>query len=111
MRAFLRFGAAVLTLQASLAQDFSTDDLAKKAPDPIVNQTNCVNRQYTYQRLAGYGFVANDARDKYGDTLGGFGSSIAIDRRSWKKSNKGVYTGTLWALPDRGWYDHDPLRN
>ena len=108
---FLRFGAAVLTLHASLALALSTDYLTSRAsPNPVVNQTDCVNRHYTYQQLAGYGVVANDARDKFGDTLGGFGSSIAIDRESWKKSRQGVYTGILWGLPDRGWYDHDPSR-
>lgn len=109
--AFLRFGAAVLTLQSSLALALSTDYLTSRASTgPVVNQTYCVGQQYTYQQLAGYGFVANDARDKYGDTLGGFGSSIAIDRETWHKSREGVYTAELWALPDRGWYDHDPSR-
>lgn len=74
-----------------------------------MNQTECDNRSYTYQQLAGYGFVPSDARDKFGDTLGGFGSSIAIDRKTWKK-NKGVYTAILWGLPDRGWYVHDPSK-
>ena len=69
-----------------------------------VNKTTCDGRDFVYERLAGYGFVPSDARDKAGDTLGGFGSSIALDRSTWKKSKQGVYTGVLWALPDRGWY-------
>ena len=75
-----------------------------KHPSPVVNQTTCDGKQFTYQSLAGYGFIPSNARDKYGDNLGGIGSSIALDRSSWKKSKNGVYTGTLWALPDRGWY-------
>ena len=71
---------------------------------PVVNQTTCDGKQFTYQSLAGYGLIASNARDKYGDTIGGIGSSIALDRASWKKSASGVYTGTLWVLPDRGWY-------
>jgi hypothetical protein len=77
-----------------------------KSPSPqtgIVNSTTCGGNNYIYQELAGYGFVASDARDKFGDTLGGFGSSIAIDQKSWKKVGKDAYKGTLWALPDRGW--------
>lgn len=73
----------------------------------ITNQTTCDNEQYTYQELAGYGFVPSNATDKYGDTLGGYGSAIAIDRSSWQMLNNGSYTGLLWALPDRGWYVAD----
>ena len=71
--------------------------------DQVVNQTTCDGRTFTYERLAGYGFVSSNARDKFGDTLGGYGSSIAIDRKTWKKTSVG-YTGILWTLPDRGWY-------
>ena len=69
----------------------------------VVNQTTCDSKSFTYEQLAGYGFVASNAKDKYGDTLGGYGSSVAIDRSSWKKLANGSYTGTLWAIPDRGW--------
>ncbi|KAL8673186.1 MAG: hypothetical protein Q9168_002378 [Polycauliona sp. 1 TL-2023] len=69
----------------------------------VVNQTTCNGNQYTYQQLAGYGFVPANARDSYGDTLGGWGSAIAIDQKTWRKLKNGTYTGTLYALPDRGW--------
>ncbi|CAF9934887.1 hypothetical protein IMSHALPRED_009876 [Imshaugia aleurites] len=64
--------------------------------------TTCDNEQHTYQQLAGYGFVPSKAGDKYGDTLGGCGGAVAIDRSSWKKSTNGSYTGVLWAILDRG---------
>ena len=82
------------------------DDSSKPVPanSSVTNQTTCDNEQYTYQQLAGYGFVPSNAVDKYGDTLGGYGSAIAIDRSSWKKLKNGSYTGLLWAVPDRGWY-------
>ena len=67
-----------------------------------VNTTTCNGKTYVYEELAGYGFLPSNARDKEGDTLGGIGSSIAIDKNSWKKSGNS-YTGTLYALPDRGW--------
>lgn len=69
----------------------------------IVNQSSCNGKQYKYQQLAGYGFVPSNARDSYGDTLGGFGSSIAIDQKSWRELKNGTYTGTVYAIPDRGW--------
>lgn len=68
-----------------------------------VANTLCAGKNYTYQELAGYGFVPNNARDQFGDTLGGFGSGIAMDRSKWKKNNDGSYTGVLYAVPDRGW--------
>lgn len=68
-----------------------------------VNQTTCGGLTYTYQELAGYGYVPSDAYDEYEDTIGGIGSSIAIPRSSWKLSKGGVYTGKLYAMPDRGW--------
>ena len=69
-----------------------------------VNQTNCNGNAFSYNSLAGYGNVPATARDKFGDSLGGYGSSIAIDQSTWKKLSNGSYTGTLWAIPDRGWY-------
>ncbi|EOD50508.1 putative outer membrane autotransporter protein [Neofusicoccum parvum UCRNP2] len=74
-----------------------------------VNTTTCNGNTYTYRSLAGYGFVPGNARDKYGDTLGGLGSSIAIERGSWRRSPNGSYTGILWALPDRGWNTNGTL--
>ncbi|KAI4245542.1 MAG: hypothetical protein L6R42_010157, partial [Xanthoria sp. 1 TBL-2021] len=79
----------------------------------VVNQTTCNGKQYTYQQLAGYGLVPSNARDSYGDNLGGWGSSIAIDQKTWRKLKNGTYTGTLYAIPDRGWYPTllQPLMN
>lgn len=65
-----------------------------------VNQTTCNDRTYTYDGLAGYGFVPSDFRDKTGDTFGG-PSSAAFE--SWKKTREGSYEGIIWLLPDRGW--------
>lgn len=67
-----------------------------------VSQTTCNGQTYTYNELAGYGFVPSDAYDKFGDTSGGIGSSLAFDRSLWKKNGTG-YSGVVWALPDRGW--------
>lgn len=69
----------------------------------FVNQTSCNGKNYTYQELAGYGLISGNARDAYGDTIGGIGSAFALDRSQWKKLDNGSFTGVLWALPDRGW--------
>jgi hypothetical protein len=76
---------------------------------PSVNTTTCNGETYVYEALAGYGFTPSDARDKFGDSAGGIGSSAAIDQSSWKLNN-GVYTGILWALPDRGWNTEGKLK-
>ncbi|KAF6220286.1 hypothetical protein HO133_003418 [Letharia lupina] len=88
---------------SDLRQRVDASHIPIAANQTITNQTTCDKEQYTYQELAGYGFVASNATDKYGDTLGGYGSAIAIDRSSWKKLKNGSYTGLLWAIPDRGW--------
>lgn len=115
--AFLRFLLALLASSALLASaNPAYSDLRRRggagrpavaANQTVTNQTTCDKEQYTYQELAGYGFVPSNAVDKYGDTLGGYGSAIAIDRRSWTRSKNGSYTGLLWAIPDRGWYVAD----
>ena len=105
---FRRTLFAILAIPALLASanpfvDLATRGQPSPAPLPITNQTTCDGEQYTYQELAGYGFVPSDARDKFGDTLGGYGSAIAMDRRQWRKVRDGLYTGIVYAIPDRGW--------
>jgi len=85
----------------SAAIPTSNDNPPKTAS--VVNETTCDGKQYSYQSLAGYGFIPSNARDKFGDTIGGIGSSAAIDRNSWRNTDNGSYTGVLYALPDRGW--------
>lgn len=68
-----------------------------------VKETTCKGETYQYQELAGYGLIKSNARDKFGDTIGGIGSAISIPRASCKRGKHGAYTGTLFATPDRGW--------
>ncbi|KAJ5161104.1 secreted protein [Penicillium capsulatum] len=79
------------------------------AADHVVNQTTCAGTTYKYTGLAGYGFIPSNATDKYGDTIGGIGSSIAIDQSSWHKGAQDDYQGTVYALPDRGWNTNGTL--
>jgi len=67
-----------------------------------VSTTTCNGESYIYEELAGYGFIASDARDKFGDTIGGIGSSIAVDGKSWRKLRNGSYTGLLWVRREVG---------
>ncbi|KAF2687086.1 hypothetical protein K458DRAFT_415357 [Lentithecium fluviatile CBS 122367] len=70
-----------------------------------INVTTCNGKTYVYEELAGWGILASDARDKFGDTIGGIGSAIALDKKSWKKKkgDKEGYDAILYGLPDRGW--------
>ena len=78
---------------------------AAAANNDVVNRTSCGSHTYTYSGLAGYGYIPSHATDKYGDTLGGFGSSAAFDLDSWRRIGPETYTGLLYCIPDRGWYD------
>jgi hypothetical protein len=71
---------------------------AATAPPPV-SSVNCNGGVYTYNELAGYGFVPSNARDKFGDTIS-IGSSIAFSK--WDKHGE-RYVGTMYGLPDRGW--------
>lgn len=95
MPIFLRAVVTALSVFTIVSTSAPTESTAP------VFQTDC-NGQYTYNEVAGYGLVPSDFRDKFGDTAGGWGSSVAIDKKSWKKKG-GSYTGTLYGLPDRGW--------
>src|SRR5215467_5912347 len=50
--------------------------------------------------LVGVARVPSDARDQFGDTLGGFGSAMAMQLNTWHKNKDGSYSGTLLMVPD-----------
>lgn len=64
---------------------------------------NFEGQTYTNKGLVGVVRVPSNAVDKFGDTLGGFGSGMAMDIEAWHKKGDGSYGGTLYMLPDRGW--------
>ncbi|KAF2712392.1 hypothetical protein K504DRAFT_426626 [Pleomassaria siparia CBS 279.74] len=96
------FSASLGLLSLSLVAAAKPTKAAATTP---VSQTTCNGQVYTYQELAGYGLLPGDSRDKLGDTVGGIGSAIALDKKSWKKKSgdKEAYEGILYGLPDRGW--------
>ena len=93
---------SLLAIAAIIRDTAATPSNGPKS-SKAVNATKCNGNKYSYTELAGYGLVPSNARDKFGDTLGGFGSSIALDSKTWTKHKNGSYTGILWTLPDRGW--------
>lgn len=95
--------AALMTVAAGVSR--SKDGIHPRASSTqmYVNETTCNGKNYTYRQLAGYGFIPSNARDEYGETIGGIGSSVALDKTAWKRLKNGTYSGILWALPDRGW--------
>lgn len=94
----------LIALSGLLAVTFAAPPPPPPPPSPLsppgaVFSTTCNGKAYTYNELAGYGFVPSNARDKFGDSIS-LGSSIAIS--SWSKKGS-KYEGLLWGLPDRGW--------
>ncbi|RMY49124.1 hypothetical protein D0863_15223, partial [Hortaea werneckii] len=98
--------------QTSFSGNHSAVSLAAAAPHlrhgfskalPVSNSSTCSGITYINRGLVAYGTVAADARDKFGDTLGGFGSAAAPDVSSFTLTQNGTIKGTLFATPDRGW--------
>jgi hypothetical protein len=96
--------AASISVALSFGQVIAGPVIARDyAPPPpaAANVTTCNGKLYTYEKLAGFGKLPSDLRDKFGDTIGQ-GSAAAFDKNSLKFKN-GVYEGIVWGLPDRGW--------
>jgi hypothetical protein len=60
-------------------------------------------KTFVNKGLVGVARVPSNAVDQFGETLGGFGSGMAMDLDSWHKNRDGSFGGTLFMLPDRGW--------
>ncbi|KAK7203944.1 3-phytase [Myxozyma melibiosi] len=80
--------------------------LKRASTSSYVNQTTCDSLEYTYDSMVAWGFLAGNAVDNYGDTIG-FGSSITLERPSVKVTTLADgsknYSATVYNLPDRGW--------
>jgi hypothetical protein len=98
--------ASLSLLALSISHVLAGPVVARADPAPV-NVTTCNGKKYIYEELAGYGKLPANFRDKYGDTLGGIGSAIALDpkKSKWRKNKgmKGAYEGVIYGLPDRGW--------
>ncbi|CAE6401815.1 unnamed protein product, partial [Rhizoctonia solani] len=60
-------------------------------------------KTFVNQGLVGFGYIPASARDSYGETLGGLGSAIALQKGTFKAGLNGTFTGRLIAQPDRGY--------
>lgn len=96
------FLAAVPLVLSYLSPVSATPQFFGSPSTSAVNTTTCNGHKYVYEELAGFGFIEDNAVDKFNDTIGGIGSSIAIDRLSWIRIGN-TYKGFLYAIPDRGW--------
>jgi hypothetical protein len=59
-------------------------------------------QDFTSNGLVAAARIPSNARDSNGETLGGFGSGMALVPGSWHGAG-GRFTATLAMLPDRGW--------
>jgi hypothetical protein len=84
-------------LPAVLVAASSVVNAAPATKSSAVNTTVCNGQTYVYEELAGYGYLASDFRDRFGDSVS-LGSSIAIDKSTWSQKGN-VYEGVMYALP------------
>lgn len=66
-----------------------------------VNTLSVTGGTLVNQGLVGVGRISAGLRDKYGETFGSM-SGMAFDAKAWRRSGD-TYTGTMYALPDRGY--------
>jgi hypothetical protein len=86
MRSSLYYLSAGLAAVAGVAAD-------------SVNTTVCNGKTFVYEELAGYGYLASDFQDRYGDSVS-LGSSIALDRKTWTQKGD-VYEGVMYSVPGK----------
>jgi uncharacterized protein YhjY with autotransporter beta-barrel domain len=94
----LLLAAAVTPL---FAANYATPFLDATAPT-VSNTVSLGGQNYVNKGLVGVGVFATNVIDGRGDTFGSF-SSFKVDHNTWRKNANGSYSGTLYALPDRGY--------
>jgi hypothetical protein len=90
-RARIHFAATVATILLLIGGIASAQSVSFKG------------QAFVNKGLVGVARIPSNAIDQFGDTLGGFGSGMAMDLESWHKNRDGSFEGTLYMLPDRGW--------
>ena len=94
----LLLAAAVTPL---FAANYDTPFLDSTAPT-FASTVSLGGQNYVNQGLVGVGVFATNVIDGRGDTFGSF-SSFKVDHNTWRRHANGSYSGTLFALPDRGY--------
>ncbi|EUC63011.1 phytase esterase-like protein [Rhizoctonia solani AG-3 Rhs1AP] len=78
--------------------------LVAATTDPALWTTATLDgKTFVNQGLVGFGYIPASARDSYGETLGGLGSAIALEKGTFKTGPNGTFAGRLIAQPDRGY--------
>ncbi|GJJ08810.1 hypothetical protein Clacol_003029 [Clathrus columnatus] len=72
-------------------------------PDPanFVNVT-LNGQKFIDKGMVAFGLIPAAFQDSTGNTFGGVGSAIAIERGTWTQNDDGSYSGSLIVQPDRG---------
>ena len=101
-RAVLAAGGALCALNVATAVaaplSITTPNLATAAGSTSVTLNG---QTFVNQGLQGMGRITAGTKDFNGDTFGAF-SGMDIKLSTWTKNANGTYSGTLFALPDRG---------
>ncbi|ANB14804.1 hypothetical protein AWJ20_2415 [Sugiyamaella lignohabitans] len=93
-----------LTVAAALvSRALAAPAAASSSSAPVVNTVTVGSTTFTNHGLVGAGSLPSNARDQFGDTIGGIGSAIAFDQSSFTLNADGTYSGVLYTQPDRGW--------
>jgi hypothetical protein len=73
----------ILSFVIALMAAIPSPELNVRSKKPA-NETTCAGKHYKHNGLAGYGFIPSNARDRFGDTIGGIGISAALDLKAWR---------------------------
>ncbi|TFK84975.1 hypothetical protein K466DRAFT_495616 [Polyporus arcularius HHB13444] len=72
-------------------------------PDPsFAVKVQLGGKTYINKGLVAFGLIPSNFTESTGDTLGGIGSAIALNRGSFSQSSGGTFKGTFVTQPDRG---------
>ncbi|KDR72255.1 hypothetical protein GALMADRAFT_229077 [Galerina marginata CBS 339.88] len=93
---------------ATNSLSFPTSEHPQARADVAVVSAVLDGVTYLNKGLVGFGLIPSNFKDSTGDTIGGFGSAIALKRESFKAKD-GKFTGTILARPDRGFNVDGPI--
>ncbi|PVF97559.1 hypothetical protein CPB86DRAFT_419569 [Serendipita vermifera] len=97
-------------LESSYALARRSGGSSSPSPDPSLSTSITINgKTFINKGLVAFGLLPADAKDSYGETLGGFGSAIAIKRGTFRANRDGTFTGKVLAQPDRGFNVDRPI--
>ncbi|KAF9526397.1 esterase-like activity of phytase-domain-containing protein [Crepidotus variabilis] len=99
----LAFVQALPGLSSSDPQETYSGSGHQGASPVVASSAELDGVKYLNKGLVAFGYIPSDFKDSTGDTLGGYGSAIALKRGSWKEGRDGTFSGVLLTQPDRGY--------